>query len=61
MMKWKSNPIKLFYNTIKNYFWCDAVFIIPSLNGVRMNLNILQFVKLISKRDVYQIAVGGYK
>lgn len=59
MMHWKSKPFKLFYNIIKYYFWCDAEFIIASLNGVRVNLNILRFLKVLSKRAVYQIAVGG--
>ena len=59
MMYWKTNPIKVFYNIIKNYFWSDAVIIVASLNGVRMNLNILKTVGVFSKRPAFQIAVGG--
>ena len=59
MMNWKSNPVKVFYQIIKNYFWSDAVIIVASLNGVRMNLNILRFVEKVAKRPAFQIAVGG--
>ncbi len=59
MIHWKKEPVKVFYNIIKNYFWCDAEIIIASLNGVRMNLSILQLLKVFSKKAAYQIAVGG--
>lgn len=59
MINWKRNPISVFYNIIKNYFWSDTVIIIASLNGVRTNLNLLRLLEKVAKRAAFQIAIGG--
>lgn len=59
MMNWKNDPVGVLYRIIRNYFWSDIVIIVASLNGVRMNLKILSVVSKISKRSVFQIAIGG--
>lgn len=59
MMNWQRKPFSILYKIIDNYFKCEVVIVIASLNGVRMNLNILNVLRKISKKPVFQIAVGG--
>ena len=59
MDNWKCNIFRVFVNIIKNYFWCDAYIIIASLNGVKVNLNILNILGIIRRKPVFQIAIGG--
>lgn len=59
MMDWRRKPFTILFNIIRNYFKSDVVIIVASLNGVRMNLNILNVLRKISKKPAYQIAVGG--
>ena len=59
MIYWRKNPFGVLGRIIKNYFWSDTIIIIASLNGVRTNLNILRFLKIIAKRAAFQIAIGG--
>ena len=59
MMDWKKKTFFILFNIIRNYFKSHVVIIIASLNGVRMNLKILNLLRIFSKKPAFQIAVGG--
>lgn len=59
MMDWKKRPLSVLFSIIINYFWSDAVIFVASLNGVRVNLNLINFLRHFKKKTIFQIAIGG--
>lgn len=59
MINWRKNPICIIYNIIKNYFWCDAFIFVSWINGAKVNLQLWKWLRIISKRPAFQIAIGG--
>lgn len=59
MMNWQRNPLKVFVKIVINYFRSDAVLMMSSLNGVRLNLFLLSYLWKIKNKPAFQIALGG--
>lgn len=59
MMNWQRNKFTVFGAFIKQFFISDAVLFLASLNGTRVILNIISFLRFFSAKPVFQIAIGG--
>lgn len=59
MMNWRKRRLDVFSNIIKNYFWSDCVIFVAWINGAKVNLIILKWLRIIAKRPAFQIAIGG--
>ncbi len=56
---WKKRPFRFFLQTIKLYFKCKNVFILPANNGLKIISRIYNFLSFFAKRNIIYIVVGG--
>ena len=54
-----TNPLKLFYQTIKMLFTCKDIFILVSQNGAKFYFPLLYLSTKILKTRVYHDVIGG--
>lgn len=59
MFDWKKYPATVFVSISKKYFHADTVIFLASLNGTKVILNLLSFLKIFQDKQVFQIAIGG--
>lgn len=55
----KRNKIKLFADTLKALLFCEDIFLLVSVNGMRVFLPLLYYINRVTKRRIYHYVIGS--
>lgn len=58
--KWKSNPIKMIYKTIKSFVICKNIIIMPAQNGIKVFAVLTDVLNRLFHRKLHYVVIGGW-
>lgn len=61
MMNWEKKPGTLLVSIIRGYANSDMIIFLASANGTRVLLNLFSILRILRKKKVFQIVIGGQR
>lgn len=60
LYNYKKRPFSILIRLFRSYFLADAFLFMTSVNGTRVILKLISFLKKVKTKAIFQIAIGGW-